>query len=127
MKKLILISLVLIISLALLFIGCTAPPVLPPDCPEPDASKITASRGTIGTGGMIITGAAGAVEPGATVKITDGQGKSVTTTADENGGFTRMEADLPEDFDHTIGNNLNVTQNSEGCNESSAVNVPISP
>ena len=127
MKKLILVSLVLIISLALLFIGCTAPPVLPPDCPEPDASKITASRGTIGTGGMIITGAAGAVEPGATVKITDGQGKSVTTTADENGGFTLMEADLPEDFDHTIGNNLNVTQNSEGCNESSAVNVPISP
>lgn len=127
MKKLILISSVVIISLALLFTGCTAPPVLPPDCPEPDASKITASRGTIGTGGMIVTGAAGAVEPGATLKITDGQGKSVTTTADENGGFTLMEADLPEDFDHTIGNNLNVTQNSEGCNESSAVNVPISP
>ena len=108
-------------------LGCTAPPVVPPDCPEPDASKITASRGTIGTGGMIITGAAGAVEPGATVKITDGQGKSVTTTADENGGFTLMEADLPEDFDHTIGNNLSVTQNSEGCNESATVNVPISP
>ena len=127
MKKLILISLVLIISLALLFTGCTAPPVVPPDCPEPDASKITASRGTIGTGGMIITGAAGAVEPGATVKITDGQGKSVTTTADENGSFLLVEADLPEDFDHTLGNNLNVTQNSEGCNESSAVTVPISP
>jgi hypothetical protein len=127
MKKLILISLALIISLTLLFVGCTVPPVVPPDCPEPDASKITASRGTIATGGMVITGAAGAVEPGATVKITDGQGKSVTTTADENGGFTLMEADLPEDFDHTIGNNLNVTQNSEGCNESAAVSVPISP
>jgi hypothetical protein len=76
---------------------------------------------------MIISGAAGAVEPGATVKITDGQGKSVTTTADENGGFHLVEADLPEDFDHTLGNNLNVTQNSEGCNESSAVTVPILP
>jgi len=38
-----------------------------------------------------------------------------------------VEADLPEDFDHTLGNNLNVTQNSEGCNESSAVTVPILP
>ena len=127
MKKPILISLILIISLALLFVGCTAPPVLPPDCPEPDASKITASRGTIGTGGMIIHGAEGAVEPGATVTVTDGDGHTATTTADENGSFTLMEADLPEDFDHTIGNNLSVTQNSEGCNESPAVNVPISP
>jgi len=76
---------------------------------------------------MIISGAAGAVEPGATVKINDGQGKSVTTTADENGSFLLVEADLPEDFDHTLGNNLNVTQNSDGCTESAAVNVPISP
>ena len=38
-----------------------------------------------------------------------------------------MEADLPEDFDHTLGNNLSVTQNSEGCNESPAVSVPITP
>ena len=108
-------------------VGYTVPPVVPPNCSEPDGSKITASRGTIGTGRMIISGAAGAVEPGATVKITDGQGKSVTTTTDENGGFLLVEADLPEDFNHTLGNNLNVTQNSEGCNESNAVTVPILP
>ena len=127
MKKFIFIGLVISLSFVLLFLGCTAPQVVSPKCSEPDGSKITASRGTIGTGGMIISGAAGAVEPGATVKITDGQGKSVTTTADENGGFLLVEADLPEDFDHTLGNNLNVTQNSEGCNESNAVTVPISP
>ena len=127
MKKFILVGLVLIISLALLFTGCTAPPVVPPDCPEPNASKITASSGTPGTGGMMIGGAEGAVEPGATVTVTDGDGHTATTTADENGSFALTELDLPEDFDHTIGNNLSVTQNSEGCNESAAVNVPISP
>jgi hypothetical protein len=126
MKKLILVSLVLIISLALLLVGCTAPPVVPPDCPEPDSSKITASSGTPGTGGMMIGGAAGAVEPGATVTVTDGDGHTATTTADENGSFVLTELDLPEDFDHTIGNTLSVTQNSEGCNESPAVTVPIS-
>lgn len=121
MKRLILISSVVVIFIALLFIGC-----FPPDCPEPDVTKITASRGTGATGGMIISGAPGAVEPGATVTITDGEGNSVTTTADENGGFTLLEGDLPMDFDHTLGNNLSVTQKSEGCNESPAVNVPIS-
>jgi len=125
MKKLILISSVVVISLTLLFTGCTAPP--PVDCPEPDASKITASSGTPGTGGMMIGGAEGAVEPGATVTVTDGEGHTATTTADENGSFVLTELDLPEDFDHTIGNNLSVTQKSEGCNESAAVNVPISP
>ena len=122
MKKLILISLVVVISLALLFAGC-----FKSDCPAPDGSKITASSGTPGTGGMMIGGAAGAVEPGATVTVTDGDGHTATTTADENGSFVLTELDLPEDFDHTIGNTLSVTQKSEGCNESPAVNVPISP
>jgi hypothetical protein len=124
MKKLILISLVIIFAFTLLFTGCR---VFDPFCPTPDASKINASRGTIGTGGMVITGAAGAVEPGATVKITDGQGKSVTTTADENGSFTLMEADLPEDFDHTLGNIPEVTQESEVCRESTEAEVTIVP
>ncbi|GAB4112940.1 MAG: hypothetical protein Kow00103_03680 [Candidatus Caldatribacteriota bacterium] len=125
MKKLISISLMLILFSVLLFVGCAGPPL--PDCPEPDASKITASRGTIATGGMIIQGEEGTVEPGATVTITDTNGKTVTTTADENGSFTLLEADLPEDFDHTIGNTLSITQKSEGCNESSAVEVAIIP
>ena len=127
LKKVIFVGLVIALSFVLLLLGCTAPPVVPPICSDPDGTKITASRGTVGTGGMVITGAADAVELGATVTITDGQGKSVTTTADENGGFLLMEADLPDGFDHTIGNNLSVTQNSEGCTESTAVNVPISP
>ena len=76
---------------------------------------------------MVISGTAGAVAPGATVTVTDKDGNTATTTADENGGFLLVEANLPEDFDHTLGNNLNVTQNSEGCNESSAVTVPILP
>ena len=121
MKKFILIGLVLIISLALLFTGC-----FQSDCPAPDSSKITASSGTPGTGGMMIGGAAGAVAPGATVTITDGDGHTATTTADANGSFVLTELDLPEDFDHTIGNTLSVTQKSEGCSESPAVNVPIS-
>ena len=120
MKKLILISSVLVIFLALLFTGC-----FPPDCPVPDASKITVHRGTTGTGGMIISGTAGAVAPGATVTVTDKDGNTATTTADENGGFTLLEADLPMDFDHTLENNISVTQKSEGCNESPAVDVEI--
>jgi len=121
MKKFILIGLVLIISLALLFTGC-----FQSDCPAPDSSKITASSGTPGTGGMMIGGAAGAVAPGATVTITDGDGHTATTTADANGSFVLTELDLPENFDHTIGNTLSVTQKSDDCNESPAVNVPIS-
>ena len=52
-------------------------------------------------------------------------GNTVTTTADANGSFTLLEADLPMDFDHTLGNDLSVTQKSEGCNESPAVDVEI--
>ena len=125
MKKFIFISLIIVISFAFLFTGCPAPP--PADCPEPDASKITASRGTAGTGGMIISGAPGAVEPGATVTITDGEGNSVTTTADANGGFTLLEGDLPMDFDHTLGNILEVTQKSEVCRESTEAEITIIP
>ena len=125
MKKFIFISLIIVISFAFLFTGCPAPP--PADCPEPDATKITASRGTGATGGMIISGAPGAVEPGATVTVTDGEGNSATTTADANGGFTLLEGDLPMDFDHTLENNLSVTQKSEDCNESPSVSVPITP
>jgi len=120
MKKLILISSVAVISLALLFTGCFTP-----DCPAPDGSKITAHRGTAATGGMIIHGAEGAVAPGATVTVTDGAGLTATTTADENGSFTLLEADLPMDFDHTLENTISVTQKSEGCNESPAVDVEI--
>ena len=125
MKKSLIITVICLAIFALMFIGCIAP--TPNNCPEPDGTKITASRGTAGTGGMIISGQAGAVEPGATVTVTDGEGNTATTTADANGGFTLLEGDLPMDFDHTIGNTLSVTQKSEGCNESSAVSVPISP
>ena len=123
MKKLITISTIIIISLTLLFTGCFDKPF----CPNPDASKISASRGTIGTGGMVISGAAGAVGPGATVKVTDKDGHTTTTTADENGGFTLIEADLPEDFDHTLGNIIEVTQESEDCRESGEAEVTIVP
>ena len=64
MKRLIFVGLVIAFIFIVLLLGCTAPPVVPPDCPEPDASKITASSGTPGTGGMMIGGAEGAVEPG---------------------------------------------------------------
>lgn len=120
MKKLILISSVVVISFVLLFAGC-----YPPDCPEPDAKKITASRGTMATGGMMIGGAAGAVEPGATVTVTDEDGNTATTTADENGGFSLTEGDLPMDFDHTLGHTIKVTQDTEGCEESPAATVTI--
>jgi len=123
MKKLITISTIIIISLTLLFTGCFDKPF----CPNPDASKITANRGTIGTGGMVISGAVGAVEPGATVKVTDKDGYTATTTADENGSFTLTEADLPEDFDHTLGNIIEVTQESEDCRESGEAEVTIVP
>ena len=117
------VMLLLILIVSMIVMSC-APPV-EEKCPIPDGSKITVSRGTAATGGMIINGAPGAVQPGATVTITDEGGRSVTTTADQNGAFTLMEADLPMDFDHTLGNELSVTQNSEGCTQSDAVDVPI--
>lgn len=123
MKKLITISTIIIISLTLLFTGCFDKPF----CPNPDASKIIANRGTIGTGGMVISGAVGAVEPGATVMVADKDGNTATTTADENGGFVLIEADLPEDFDHTLENTIEVTQESEDCRESGEAEVTIVP
>jgi len=125
MKKLIFVNLVVVVLLALLFTGCSD--VFDPFCPNPDASKITASRGTVGTGGMVINGAAGAVGPGATVKVIDKEGYTATTTADENGGFTITELELPEGFDHTLENILEVTQESEGCRESGEAEVTIVP
>jgi len=66
---------------------------------------------------MVIIGDSGAVEPGATVMVADKDGNIVTTVADENGGFILIETDLPDDFDHTLGNIIEVTQESKGCRE----------
>ena len=63
--------------------------------------------------------------PEATITVTNKDGNTATTTADENESFTLLETDLPMDFDHTLGNTLSVTQKSEGCNESPAVDVEI--
>lgn len=76
---------------------------------------------------MVINGAVGAVEPGSTVIITDKDGNKATTTADENGGFTITELELPESFDHTLENILEVTQESEDCRESGEAEVTIVP
>jgi len=65
---------------------------------SPDGSKITAHRGTTAIEGMIIHGAEGAVAPGATVTVTDKDRNTITTTADENGSFILLEADLPMDL-----------------------------
>jgi len=113
----------MLLCFSILLLSCTLP--VEEKCPPPDASKITVSRGTAATGGMIISGGSDAVQPGATVTITDSEGHTVTTTADENGGFTLLEADLPQGFDHTLGNELSVTQKSEDCTESDAVDVEI--
>ena len=113
----------MLLCFSILLFSCTPP--VEEKCPPPDASKITVSRGTAATGGMIISGGTGAVQPGATVTITDSEGHTVTTTADVNGGFNLVEADLPEDFDHTLGNELSVTQEAEDCTESDAVDVEI--
>lgn len=120
----ILLILLPLIFIAFFLLSCQEPPV-EEKCPVPDASKITVSRGTVATGGMIISGDADSVLPGATVTITDSEGNSVTATADQEGGFSVVEADLPEDFDHTLGNELSVTQTAEGCTESDAVDVEI--
>ncbi|MBN2541298.1 carboxypeptidase regulatory-like domain-containing protein [bacterium] len=116
--------LIILLFTTIVMLGCQAPPV-EEKCPTPDGSKITVSRGTITTGGMVITGAPGAVLPGATVTITDSEGDTVVTTADQDGGFTIVEADLPEDFDHSIGNELSITQKATGCTESDDVDVAI--
>jgi hypothetical protein len=70
--------------------------------------RITASRGTAATGGMIIHGRSGSVPGGVGVKVTDKNGKTATTTAEKDGSFTFRESDLPEGFDHTIGGKLTV-------------------
>jgi len=76
---------------------------------------------------MVIIYDSGAVEPGATVMVADKDGNIATTIADESGGFIFNEADLPDDFDHTLGNIVEATQESEGCREGTEVEVTIVP
>lgn len=80
-----------------------------------DCSKITASRGTVATGGMIISGTAGAAAGNSTVTVTDGHGHSVTVKTNADGSFVIKEIDLPEGFDHTIGGTLTVTSGGRSC------------
>ena len=80
-----------------------------------DCSKIVASRGTGATGGMIIAGRPGSVPPNSPVTITDANGKSVTVTAGADGSFRAVEADLPDGFDHTVGNKLTVSAGGKSC------------
>ncbi|HVZ41158.1 MAG TPA: hypothetical protein VHI13_17900 [Candidatus Kapabacteria bacterium] len=82
---------------------------------QPDCDKITASRGTVATGGMIISGSAGSVPGGSTVTITDKNGKTVTVKANADGSFVIKEIDLPDGFDHTIGDTLTVSVGETRC------------
>jgi hypothetical protein len=103
--------LVLAVSLALGLASCEDNPASPAPANN-QCGKIVASRGTGGTGGMLIHGQPGSVPAGAKVTVTDTNGKSVTTTAGADGSFTLLESDLPDGFDHTIGNALDVTAGS---------------
>lgn len=80
-----------------------------------DCEKLHAWRGTAATGGMIIHGEAGSVPAGSKVTITDGKGNTVTTTANDDGSFTVKESELPDGFDHTIGNGLTVSVGKSNC------------
>lgn len=80
-----------------------------------DCSRIRVSRGTAATGGMVIHGSAGSADPGATVTITDQNGRSVTVTAGADGSFTLRESDLPEGFDHTPGHVLRFSDGKSIC------------
>lgn len=92
----------------------------------PDATKITARRGTITTGGMLIRGVDGAVKPGATVVVKDKNGKkSKEIKANNRGGFVIRESDLPDGFEHRRGKKLDVSQKTAGKSESDAVEVVI--
>jgi len=77
--------------------------------------KVRAWRGTAATGGMLLHGAQGSVPPGSKVTITDSKGKTVTTTAGDNGSFTVTEAMLPNGFDHTIGGTLTIVVGGQTC------------
>ena len=85
MIKFVLVDLIIVILITLLFNGCLD--AFNPFCPTPDTSKITANRGTTGTGGMVIIGDSEAVEPEATVMVADNDGNTATTIADENGFY----------------------------------------
>ncbi len=80
-----------------------------------DCSKIVASRGTAATDGMIIAGRAGSVPPNAQVTITDKNGNTATVTAGADGSFRATEADLPDGFDHTVGNQITITAGGKSC------------
>lgn len=80
-----------------------------------DCSKIVASRGTAATGGMIIAGRAGSVPPNAQVTITDKNGNTAIVTAGADGSFRATEADLPDGFDHTVGNQITITAGGKSC------------
>jgi hypothetical protein len=105
--------LMLALGLAFGLASCEDNPAAPANpAPAAPCGTIIASRGTGGTGGMIIHGQPGSVPAGAKVTVTDRNGKSATTTAGADGSFTLLESDLPDGFDHTIGNTLGVTAGS---------------
>lgn len=95
-------------------------------CPTPDASLITASRGTTATGGMLIGGQEGAVLPGATVVAEDKNEKETDgVTAESDGSFEIKDQDLPNGFDRTVGNKLKITQQGSDCDKSDSAEVEI--
>ncbi|MEO0652578.1 MAG: hypothetical protein AAFZ65_18040, partial [Planctomycetota bacterium] len=93
-------------------------PVAP--CDKPVANKLEATL-TIGAGGLVVSGGAGAVAGGATVTITDADGKSTTVTANADGSFFAPFGQS----DAGIGDSLEVTQQTDACGESQPTTVVI--
>jgi len=103
-----------LLSFFILFIACEE------KMEKPDAKRIKATS-SIGTGGLVVSGLKEAVEPGATVTITDENGKIKTVTAEDDGSFFTP---FPHS-DSGVGKKLTVTQKTNDKNESKGVKVTI--
>jgi hypothetical protein len=114
-------SVAAVIMAAVLSVGCgNGDGAEEEQCPPPDGARIEATI-SAGAGGLAVSGQAGSVQPGATVTITDANGISTTVTAEADGSFLAPFGQS----DAGIGAQLTITQDADGCAESTAITETI--
>ncbi|MDH7444342.1 Ig-like domain-containing protein [Aquimarina sp. 2201CG14-23] len=108
-------SFLIVLAISMLGVSCGKG-----KCAKPDVEKIKASI-SMAAGGLTISGAAGAVEPGATVTITDAAGVSTTVTANKDGSFFAPFGQS----NAGLGDTLSITQKTNKCAESDPTKTVI--
>ena len=90
----------------------------------PNGRNIFWTAGGITVGGSYLQGGPGTVAPGAKVTITTPDGKTATTTADQNGVFVFRGSELPEGFDPASTGNRIQQSSPTSSEKSQTVQIP---